>query len=112
MECRTSRRYEAFENDFYSIRYLSHYAEDRYGIHLKHTNEFGIYSLYVYDDGRASHSFYRSDSAFQLEQCLDPLHAVLEEAMAPQGRASQFSFWWNSTIRPRESGFQTEPIND
>lgn len=96
MECRTSHSYEAFENDFYSIRYLHHFAEDRYGIHLKYTNEFGIYSSYVFDDGRVSHRFYRSDSAFQLEQSLDPLHRVLEETMASQGRASQFCFRWNS----------------
>ena len=68
-----------FENGFYSIEYLSHFAENRYGIHLKRTHEFGIYSSYVFDDGRISHRFYRSDPSFQLEQRLEALHGVLEE---------------------------------
>jgi hypothetical protein len=66
-------------NDFYAIIDLPHFAENRYGVHLKRTNEFGIYSFFVFDDGRISYSFYRSDPTFQQEQGLNPLNSVLEE---------------------------------
>lgn len=68
------------DNDFYSVRPLHHFAESRYGIHLKRTNEFAIYSYFMFDDGRTSYSYYRSNSTFEQEEHLDPLHAVLEEA--------------------------------
>jgi hypothetical protein len=67
------------DNDFYAIIDLPHFAENRYGVHLKRTNEFGIYSFFVFDDGRISYSFYRSDPTFQQERPLNPLHPVLEE---------------------------------
>ena len=51
----------------------------RYGIHIKSTNEFGIYSFFVFDDGRIHHSHYRSDPLFQLEQPLDVIPAIFEE---------------------------------
>jgi hypothetical protein len=67
------------DNDFYRIVDLPHVAENRYGIHLKRTNEFAIYSFFVFDDGRISYSFYRSEPTFQKEEPLDPLLSVLEE---------------------------------
>ena len=72
-----------FNNDFYLVRSLRHFPDDRYGIHIKRTNEFGIYSFYVFDDGESRHSYYRSDPTFQLEQPLHVLHAVFEE-VAPK----------------------------
>jgi hypothetical protein len=68
-----------FDNDAYSIKYLPHFAENRYGIHLKHTNEFGIYSFYISDDGQVRRSYYRSDHTFELEQSLCYLSEVVEE---------------------------------
>ncbi|OYW53048.1 MAG: hypothetical protein B7Y80_19010 [Hyphomicrobium sp. 32-62-53] len=65
-------------NDFYSVHPLHHFAETRYGIHLKRTNEFAIYAFFMFDDGRTSHSYYRSDPTFEKEEDLCPLHAVLE----------------------------------
>ncbi len=67
------------DNDFYSVRPLHHFAENRYGIHLKRTGEFAIYSFFMFDDGRTSYSYYRSDPTFEHELRLDVLHAVLEE---------------------------------
>ena len=69
----------ALDNEFYSVRPLHHFAEIRYGIHFKRTNEFAIYSFFIFDDGRASYSYYRSDPSFEEEQRLDALHAVLDE---------------------------------
>ena len=70
---------DLLENDFYSIRPLRHFAENRYGIHLKRTGEFAIYSFFVFDDGKISYSYYRSDPTFEQELRLDVLHAVLEQ---------------------------------
>ena len=67
----------SFDSDFCSIRCLPGIAK-RYGIHLKRTNEFGIYSFFVYDDGHEFQSFCRSDPSFQLEQSLGPVHALSE----------------------------------
>jgi hypothetical protein len=76
-----ARREDArnLNNDYYSIVDLPHFAENRYGVHLKRTNEFGIYSFFVFDDGRIHYSYYRSDPTFTQEQPLNPLHAVLAE---------------------------------
>ena len=76
---------QEFENKFCSIRYLrgEPWEGHRFHIHLKQTNEFGIYWYDVFDKGHGDlgkiHSFYRSDSSFQLEQSLGPLDAVLAE---------------------------------
>jgi hypothetical protein len=69
------------ENDFYSIRVINHLSPDnRYGIHLKRTNEFAIYSIFIYDSGRESISFYRSDSTFKKEEyVLRASSGLLEE---------------------------------
>ena len=76
-----ARREDArnLNNDFYAITDLPHFAENRYGVHLKRTNEFAIYSFFAFDDGRFSYSFFRSDPTFEMEQPLRPLHSVLEE---------------------------------
>ncbi len=82
VEAYYSRRDEQtglLDNDFYSVQPLHHFAENRYGIQIKRTGEFAIYSFFVFDDGRTSYSYYRSDPTFQQEQRLDVLHAVLEE---------------------------------
>ena len=71
---------QGLDNDFYSISYLPHFAEMRYGVHLKRTNEFGIYSSFEFDDGRTLESYYRSDSTFRKEEPLYVLGSVLEES--------------------------------
>ena len=54
-------------------------GENRYGVHFKDTNEYGIYGSYVFEDRpRVMHSYYRSNAAFQNERLLDPLRSVAE----------------------------------
>ena len=71
------------DNDFYTVRPLDHFAEHRFGIHLKRTNEFAIYSFFVFDSGRISYSYYRSDPTFERDEHLDVLTAVLDEIKRP-----------------------------
>jgi hypothetical protein len=77
--CWRDNESRALDNDFYSIRPLHHFAENRYGVHFKQTGEFAIYSFFVFDDGRTSYSYYRSDPTFELEGRLEPLYAALDE---------------------------------
>jgi len=63
------------DNDFFSVRYVSHVAERRYGIHLKDTDEFGLFSVF-YGDDRNFESYYRSSPDFSEEISLD---ATVEE---------------------------------
>lgn len=76
---------QEFENKFCSISYLrgKPCEPHRFHIHLKQTNEFGIYCYDVYDKGHGDlgtfRSFYRSNSSFQLKQPLGPVCAVLAE---------------------------------
>jgi hypothetical protein len=59
-----------FETPDFSARHVSHYAENRYGIHLKSTNEYGLYGFFVADDGKIFESYYRSDAEFIKEEVL------------------------------------------
>ena len=85
-----------FDNDFYSITSLPYFAENRYGVHLKRTNEFAIYSFFVFDDGRTSDSSYRSDPTFEQEGFMDPLSAVLDERKLNDKPAGE---WCRSAAR-------------
>lgn len=60
-----------FDTPKYSVKDVWHFAENRYGIHLKETNEYGLYSFFVFDDGRISHTYCRSDPSFLQERRLD-----------------------------------------
>ena len=67
-----ARRGDSLEvdNDFFSVRYVHNFAEKRYGIHLKDTNEFGLFS--TFDDGDFHHeSYYCSNADFSEETILD-----------------------------------------
>jgi len=83
-ENRRARRdptyHENLDNDFFKIIDLPHFAELRYGIHFKQTNEFAIYSSFVFDDGRTMDHFFRSDPTFQKEEVLDPLSFDRQQA--------------------------------
>lgn len=70
---------DVFEYGHVVVQPVSHFAETRYGIYLKDTNEFGLYGLFHANDERIFHSFYRSDNSFREEKRLDYLHAVAEE---------------------------------
>jgi len=69
---------DAFEYRTHSVHQVPHVAENRYGIHLKDTNEYGLYGFFVYDDGKVSHHYYRSDPSFGLEKWLDVDQEIFE----------------------------------
>jgi hypothetical protein len=62
-----------------TVQRVPHFAENRYGVHFKDTNEFGLYGFFVSDDGRIFHSYYRSDDTFEEVRLLDILHGVADE---------------------------------
>ncbi|WP_334367281.1 hypothetical protein [Bradyrhizobium sp. AZCC 1578] len=59
-----------YEDQQIGVFRLSSHADVRYGIHLKQTNEYGIYSFFVHDDGRTSSRYTRSDQSFENEKPL------------------------------------------
>lgn len=64
----------AYENRSIAVFHVDHIAENRYGIWLKDTDEYGIYSFF-YDDERDKtyKSYYRSNRMFEAETLLDYL---------------------------------------
>jgi hypothetical protein len=70
---------EDFESNEFIVRRLSHYAENRFGVRVKKTNEYGIYGSFVNDNGKTYQSYYRSDSSFDKEEYLDCLHGTLKD---------------------------------
>ena len=72
------------DNDFFAVNMIYRSRPDNlYGIHIKRTNEFAIYSVFHYDGGGTSTSHYRSDSTFEKEQLLHPNTDVLDELKRP-----------------------------
>ena len=68
------------DNEFFSVQPIYRSTPDYlYGIHLKRTNEFAIYSNFVFDDGRTSESRFRSDVNFETQDLLFANDALLEE---------------------------------
>ena len=72
-------RTDVFEFRHTEVRRVSHFAENRYGVHFKDTNEFGLYGYFISDAGRIYYSYYRSDSTFQEERHLDVLSGVADD---------------------------------
>lgn len=71
---------KTIETDEFSVHWIDHPADDiRYGIHIKADNEFGMYSCFVFDDGRADISYYRSDAEFKKQEGLNDL--LLDEGI-------------------------------
>jgi hypothetical protein len=66
-----------FSSEDFSVRRVYDVAENKIGIHVKATNEFGLYSTYVSDDDKFYESYYRSDSTFENEQYLHRLDGAL-----------------------------------
>jgi hypothetical protein len=68
------------DNDFFAVKMLYRSRPDNlYGIHIKRTNEFAIYSVFHYDGGGTSTSHYRSDSTFEEEIYLHSNGSLLDE---------------------------------
>jgi hypothetical protein len=67
---------EEYDNIEFNVRRIEHMVESRLGFHFKNSDEFGIYSVFYYDDhgkdGRVSahKSFYRCSSVFDRETSL------------------------------------------
>lgn len=59
-----------YEDQQIGVFHLPSYADNRYGIHLKKTDECGVYSFFVHDDGKVSSQFSRSDASFAKESAL------------------------------------------
>jgi hypothetical protein len=72
---------EEFNSNDFSVRRVDHFAEFRLGIHVKVTNEFGLYGLF-HDDkrDRTYINYYRSDPTFSTEHHLEVIHALLPKA--------------------------------
>lgn len=54
-----------FENEEVSICYIPHFAEIRRGFFFKDTAEYGMYSSFVFDDGKTHRSYYRCEPGFE-----------------------------------------------
>jgi hypothetical protein len=67
-ECGSQTR--NYEDRYIGVFRLQSYADVRYGIHLKQTNEYGVYSFFVHDDGKISTNYSRSDPSFGNEKAL------------------------------------------
>jgi hypothetical protein len=61
-----------YEDASLSVFPLQHFAESRWGIHFKLTDEYGIYSVFYADNSKAYRNYYRSDNSFQTETSLHP----------------------------------------
>ena len=72
-------RDDTFDYGDTTVRRIDHFAENRYGVHFKDTNECGLYSFFVFDDGRISHYYYRCDHTFQEERPLNFLREVADD---------------------------------
>jgi hypothetical protein len=59
-----------YEDRNIGIFHLPSYTDVRYGIHLKQTNEYGVYSYFVHDDGKISSHYGRSDKSFESDRAL------------------------------------------
>jgi hypothetical protein len=61
-----------YEDQKIGVFRLPSYADIRYGVHLKPTDEYGVYSFFVHDDGKISSRYARSDATFENEIGLYP----------------------------------------
>ena len=59
-----------YDDNQISVYRLPSYADIKYGIHLKKTDEYGVYSFFVHDDGKISTSYCRSEPTFSNESHL------------------------------------------
>ena len=71
------------DNDFFAVKMIYRSRPDNlYGIHIKRTNDFAIYSIFEHE-GRTSESRFRSDSTFEKEDLLFSNPALLDELKRP-----------------------------
>jgi hypothetical protein len=53
-----------YENATFSVRPVAHFAESRSGFHFEDTDEFGLHTIFVDDNGKSYENYYRSDATF------------------------------------------------
>lgn len=70
---------ETFETANYFIRRVDHFAENRRGIYLKRTGEYGLYTFFQSDEGKSYDGYYRSDPGFEKQQPLRTLPEVIDD---------------------------------
>jgi hypothetical protein len=65
---------DQYETAVLAVRHVAHFAETRYGVHFKDTDEFGLYGVF-FADGRDKPftGFYRSNAGFSEETILDDM---------------------------------------
>jgi hypothetical protein len=62
---------EIYETALLAVRHVAHFAEVRYGVHFKDTNEFGLHGVFFADNRDEPYtSFYRSNARFTEETLL------------------------------------------
>lgn len=71
---------EKFVRDAYTVQPVPHFAEIRYGIHLKDTDEYGLYGSFTADNDKHYQRFYRSDATFKHERYIDEI--LLDEKLS------------------------------
>jgi hypothetical protein len=70
-----------YESPLFTVRPVSHFADVRYGVHFKDTDEYGLYTIFLDDSGEKTYEFvFRSDDTFQKEIVLEPLSIATGDA--------------------------------
>jgi hypothetical protein len=59
-----------FEDAEVEVIHLPSIPDNEYGIAFKKTSEFAVYSFHVFDSGKVSYSYYRSDATFKERKAL------------------------------------------
>jgi hypothetical protein len=56
-----------YEAATFSVCRVPHFAETRYGIHFSDTDEAGLCTVFIDDNGKFYEGFYRADASFKSE---------------------------------------------
>lgn len=67
---------DGFENRTFSVERVRHVAENRYGVHFKDTDEYGVYGSFYGDRPEPFESYFRTNSMFEDERPLMALPDV------------------------------------
>lgn len=80
-------RTRLYKGSFFSITRLSHFAEERYGLHFEDNNEYAIYG--VFTDDKRYVSVYRSNKDFDQLNSLDCISGMIPTALFDAYRAKR-----------------------
>jgi hypothetical protein len=62
-----------YDNESFSVFYVPNFSEIRRGFFFKDTAEYGMQTLFVYDDGKTHRSCYRCEPGFENPKTLNDL---------------------------------------